>query len=147
MLVVSAMGADIDFGLSYVLGRNVHHHFTHGVGFVALYFTGVWLVARRTRHASQAAGLALWSSLSYLTHLGLDLLSKDPSPPSGLQFWWPLSDDFYISPVLVFDEVWRGSLARLFGLHNWMAVGREVLILGPVAGAAWWWRSRRPQLA
>jgi membrane-bound metal-dependent hydrolase YbcI (DUF457 family) len=141
--LVAACLADIDFGISYLLGRNVHHHFTHGIGFAAL-FAGVVFLASRALSRPLPARDALILGVSYLSHLGLDLFSTDTAPPYGLQLLWPFSDEFYISPILLFDDVWRGTLVKLFGLHNWLAVSREILIVGPPTAIVWlWWRRRQ----
>jgi hypothetical protein len=75
-----------------------------------------------------------------VTHLGLDLFSKDTSAPYGMELWWPFSEAFAIAPVTLFDDIWRGTLAKLLGLHNWLAVAREVLIVGPLVAISWWRR-------
>ena len=82
--------------------------------------------------------------MSYLSHVVLDVLSKDTAPPYGLELLWPISDRFHISPILVFDDIWRGTRSKLFGLHNWLAVGREVLVVGPpTALVLFWWKRRQ----
>lgn len=131
-MLLSALFADVDFGLSFLLGRNLHHHFTHSLGFAALYFLTCRLLVRRP--------LALWMGAAYTSHIALDLLALDTSPPFGMPILWPLSERYFISPVLVFSDIWRGSLWTLFGAHNWMAVGREVLTLAPLVALAWWLR-------
>jgi hypothetical protein len=35
-------------------------------------------------------------------------------------------------------------LAKLFGLHNWMAVGLEILVLLPIIALISRWRKRSP---
>jgi membrane-bound metal-dependent hydrolase YbcI (DUF457 family) len=142
--VVAACLPDIDFGIGFLLDRNVHHYFTHSVGFTLLFGGAIYIL-------SLAAGRdrpdfdALVLGGAYLSHVLLDLLSKDTAAPYGVQLLWPLSSEFKISPVLVFDDIWRGSLAKLFGLHNWLAVAREVAIVGPPASVAFFWRRRRRQ--
>ncbi len=140
--VVAASFPDIDFGISFFLGENVHHHFTHSLGFTLLFSAAAYLVARSA--SRERPGLdALVLGGCYLSHVLIDMLSKDTAPPYGLQLLWPLSDEFYIAPVLVFDDIWRGTLAKLFSVHNWLAVAREILILGvPTALAFAWWRRR-----
>jgi membrane-bound metal-dependent hydrolase YbcI (DUF457 family) len=141
--VAAASLPDIDFGISYLLGRNVHHHFTHGVGCAAL-FAAAALVVSRALARSRPGRDALILAVAYLSHLGLDLFSRDTAPPYGLQLLWPFTDAFYISPILLFDDVWRGTLAKLFGMHNWLAVSREILIVGPLTALVWvWWRRRQ----
>jgi membrane-bound metal-dependent hydrolase YbcI (DUF457 family) len=128
--ILAACVADIDFGVGFLVGRNVHHYFTHSVGFTLFFAGTVYLLAQAyTRDRPAFDTLVL--GVSYLSHILLDLLSKDTAAPYGLQLFWPLSDEFYIFPILVFDDIWRGTLAQLFGLHNWLAVAREILILGP----------------
>jgi inner membrane protein len=144
--VVTASLPDIDFGISYLVGRNLHHHFTHGIGSAAL-VSGAVFVASRALSRPHAVRNALILGASYLSHLGLDLFSTDTAPPYGLQLLWPFSDEFYISPVLLFDDVWRGTLAKLFGMHNWLAVLREVAVVGPPAAIVLWWWRRRPEAA
>jgi inner membrane protein len=141
--LIAASFADIDFGISFLIGRNVHHYFTHSLGF-ALLFTGTAFLLSRAFARERPAFDALVLVVSYLSHLLLDMLSKDTAPPYGLQLFWPLSGEFYISPVLVFDDIWRGTIAKLFGRHNWLAVVREILIVGPpTALALWLWKRRQ----
>ena len=142
--VIAASIADIDFGISFLIGRNVHHYFTHSIGFTLLFAGTVYLLARA--FARERPGFdALILGVSYLSHILIDMLSKDTAPPFGLQLFWPLSDEFYISPVLVFDDIWRGTVAKLFGLHNWLAVAREIFIVGPSSALGCWWWMRRQE--
>lgn len=140
--VVSACFADLDFGLGFLTGENYHHYFTHSLGFTTVFFAASYAVARfakRTRALHDAAILGV----AYLSHVLLDMLSKDTAAPYGVELFWPFADTFVISPVLVFDDIWRGTLAKLFGLHNWLAVAREVAIVGPLVLVMLWWRRRR----
>ena len=138
--VVAAGFADLDFGLNFLTGENYHHYFTHSIVFASLFAIGVYFFSRLRKRV--APGRDAWIlGLAYLTHLFLDLFSKDTSPPHGLELGWPLSDAFYIAPFTVFDDIWRGSLGQLLSLHNWLAVGREVLIVGTVV-LLFWWRRR-----
>jgi inner membrane protein len=144
LLLASAAAAclaDIDFAIGVLIGRNIHHYFTHSLGFTALFAVAVFLASRwlgRPRPARDAAVLGL----CYLSHVLLDMLSKDTRAPYGVELFWPFSGEFYISPVLVFDDIWRGTLAKLLGLHNWLAVLREVLLVGPPAALVLYWRRR-----
>jgi len=131
-VVVSALLPDVDFGLSVLAGRNLHHHFTHSLTCVALYFVlcRLWL----------PPGRANLLSVAYLSHVLLDLFSKDTSPPFGIPLFWPFSETHFISPVPLFSDVWRGTLQKLFGLHNWLSVSGEILVVGPLTALAWWLR-------
>jgi membrane-bound metal-dependent hydrolase YbcI (DUF457 family) len=140
--VIAACVPDIDFGISFLAGQNYHHYFTHSVGFNMIFAAASYGAARLWRRERPLRDAAILSS-AYLSHLLLDMLSKDTAAPFGIELFWPLSSDFYISPVLVFDDIWRGTLAKLFGLHNWLAVAREVAIVGPFVAGIWWWRTRK----
>ena len=94
-----------------------------------------------------APGRDAWIlGLAYLTHIFLDVFSKDTSAPYGLELWWPFSDTLTIAPYTVFDDIWRGNLEKLLSLHNWLAVAREVLVVGPVVLIFYyWWRPQGRQ--
>jgi membrane-bound metal-dependent hydrolase YbcI (DUF457 family) len=139
--VVASCLPDIDFAIGFLVGRNVHHYFTHSLGFAVLFAGAAYLLSRYRRGFH-----TLVLGASYLSHILLDLLSEDTAAPYGVQLLWPLSQEFYISPVLVFDDIWRGTLAKLLGLHNWLAVVREILIVGPMAALVLTWRRRRESL-
>jgi membrane-bound metal-dependent hydrolase YbcI (DUF457 family) len=142
--VGAALAPDLDFAVSPFAGRTYHHYFTHSLGFAALFWAAAFLVARFAGRAAPGRDAALLAT-AFLFHVLLDLLAMDPSPPFGIRLLWPLSSAFYASPVALFADIRRGSLAILFGLHNWWAAAREVLILGPVLALVWWWRGgRRP---
>lgn len=141
--VVAACFADLDFGLTFLTGQNYHHYFTHSLGFTIVFSVVALILLRRTHRGHPLRDAAILG-VAYLSHLALDLLSTDTSPPFGLELLWPFSGTFVTSPVWVFDDIWRGTLAKLFGLHNWIAVAREVAIVGPFVAAIYWWRRRRP---
>ena len=93
-----------------------------------------------TRTAWQFA-LAL--AAAHATHLLLDWLSTDRYPPEGIQLFWPFSDRFYISGLDLFPPVERRLLRPEALAINARAALWEVLIMGPVALAAWFVRRRR----
>jgi membrane-bound metal-dependent hydrolase YbcI (DUF457 family) len=137
--VAAACFADLDFGLNFLTGENYHHYFTHSLAFASLFTLAAYFFARLNKRA--APGRDAWIlGAAYVTHLGLDLFSKDTSAPYGMELWWPFSEAFAIAPVTLFDDIWRGTLAKLLGLHNWLAVAREVLIVGPLVAISWWRR-------
>lgn len=146
-LLVGSIGAaclaDADFGLGFLAGRNLHHYFTHSFAFTALFTAAVFVLLRAARRDRPGFD-TLVLGLSYLSHVLLDLLSKDTAAPYGLELLWPFSDRFVISPVLLFDDIWRGTWEKLFGIHNWLAVAREIAILGPPVAllVLWRWRMR-----
>ena len=141
--VVAACFADLDFGLNFLTGANYHHYFTHSVAFASLFTIGAYFFSRLSKRVAPGWD-ALILGLSYLTHILLDIFSKDTSAPYGLELWWPFSDVFTIAPFTVFDDIWRGTLPKLLSLHNWLAVAREVVIVGPVV-LLFWWRRRQSE--
>jgi membrane-bound metal-dependent hydrolase YbcI (DUF457 family) len=140
--VVAACFADLDFGLNFLTGENYHHYFTHSIVFSSLFTIGAYFFARLAHRPTPGRDAwILW--MAYLTHILLDLFSKDTSAPFGLELWWPFSGEFAIAPVTVFDDIWRGTLAKLLSLHNWLAVAREAAIVAPVTLLVWLRRRRQ----
>ncbi len=137
--VVAACFADLDFGLNFLTGNNYHHYFTHSFVFASLFTIGGYFFARLAKRVAPSRDVWILG-LAYLTHILLDLFSKDASAPYGLELLWPFSDAFYVAPFTVFDDIWRGTLQKLLALHNWLALAREVLIVGPVVLFVWWRR-------
>ncbi len=81
-----------------------------------------------------AAIAAAWAS-----HLLLDWLGSDTSPPIGIMALWPFSREHYQSSFYVFDAISRRYwLPEQFVWSNLKAALKEVLILGPVAGISYW---------
>jgi hypothetical protein len=130
------MAADLDL----LFGR--HSQFTHsigmaiGVGLVAL----AWL---RSRGRSGALALAAGICAAYASHILLDWLGQDATPPLGITALWPFDSAYYLSGANVFlgisREPWRPGAAW----HDAAAIVREVFLIGPFALAAWW-LGRRP---
>jgi hypothetical protein len=57
---------------------------------------------------------------------------------------WPFSSAFYYSGVDLFADISRRYwIPGEFIFKNAVSIAREVAILGPVAGLAWWTRRRR----
>ena len=87
--------------------------------------------------------MAVAVALSWLTHVGLDWLAADDTPPFGLMAFWPLNSNFYLSNAHIFDTISRRYWLDNFVTHNVWAVIKEVLILGPITFAAFRWRKHR----
>jgi hypothetical protein len=126
----------------------VHRAITHSVGatvlisIIATAVTG-WVTGTRNYTFGLLCGLA-WGS-----HLVLDWLGADPTPPRGIRALWPISDRWFVSDVDLFRGTERRQLLTVSSvIYNLQAVGREVAILGPVTLAlAMWRRGRRPRRA
>jgi membrane-bound metal-dependent hydrolase YbcI (DUF457 family) len=79
--------------------------------------------------------------LAFASHLLLDWLAVDPTPPHGIQLLWPFSSDWYISGLDIFRGTARRNLftARTTWI-NATAIAQELAILGPIAWVAWRFR-------
>jgi membrane-bound metal-dependent hydrolase YbcI (DUF457 family) len=116
-----------------------HRGYTHSLGAVAAVGVISWLLLQR--HTSSASTAVI--TAAYGSHLLLDWLGKDSADPAGLMLLWPLSSRFYISGFDAFSEVSRRYWnVDEFIVGNFRAVGWELLILTPVAIAAWLVRKR-----
>ncbi len=75
---------------------------------------------------------------AYASHLLLDWLQADPTPPLGIQVLWPWSSTWFISGWEVFRGTERRHIfERATIQRNILAVVQEMVILGAVAAAAW----------
>jgi len=117
-----------------------HSTYTHSIGAVTLVALMAWGVNRRRDVRLALACAAAWGS-----HLVLDWLGADSTPPLGIMALWPFTREFYQSPSPVFMAISRRYWLPEFYAYNARAVLREILILGPAAWLAWTWTSRRRQ--
>lgn len=107
----------------------------HGVGFAAIAWLSAWVLTRRARTAA-AFGLA------YGSHVLLDWLGTDTTPPIGLMALWPFSREYYESPFHIFMAVSRRYWLSEFWTYNFRVLVRELLILGPAVLATGLLRGR-----
>ncbi len=127
MLPFAALGMLPDVDLLF----GVHSMYTHSLGAVALILCVARLVTGRWRWAVAA-------SLAYGSHLLLDWLGHDTTPPIGIMALWPLTSGYYQSDLHLFLPISRRYWIAGFVAHNLTAVAREVLWLGPTAFLAYW---------
>jgi len=131
-LLLAAVGLVPD--LDFVLGA--HSTYTHSVGAVVAVGVVAWLAAGRRLKWALAAGAA------YGSHILLDWLGNDTTPPIGIMALWPFSDGFFQSDLHVFMAISRRYWLANFWSHNLTAVAWELALLGPPTLIVWWWRSR-----
>jgi membrane-bound metal-dependent hydrolase YbcI (DUF457 family) len=102
---------------------------SHGLGAALLVSVVVWLARRPSRELRLAAACGF----AYASHILLDWLGTDTSPPIGIMALWPVSRQYLDSGLNVFMAVsrryWR---PELFWRQNFLALLRELLILVPV---------------
>ncbi len=142
---------DLIFG-SFVGNPNRYHHlWTHSLAFCIvtgiLCGCGYWLLRRRNGFI--VGGIIFLVTLS---HIVLDYFTKDTNSVKGIQLLWPLSKNFYISPLLIFWEIHKSStnstfIQSLLCWHNLWAIFIEIAILGPIQILLWIkYRMRKVQL-
>ena len=130
--------ADLDFIFGWVSGNpnQYHHRWTHSLFFIlsiAIIVCAGLRLMRRPHYFKR--GIYVGAVLG--SHIVLDFFTRDRSFPYGVQLFWPVSNEFIISPVTVFHDVSKASsstdfIPSLFCHHNLMTVLLEILILSPV---------------
>jgi len=134
---------DIDLIFGYFVGNpnRYHHLWTHGLAFciMAGFLSGCvyWLLTRRNGFIIGWIIFLVTSS-----HIVLDYFTKDTNTVKGIQLLWPLSKNFYISPLLIFWEIHKSStnstfIQSLLCWHNLWAILIEIAILGPIQILLW----------
>lgn len=135
--VAAAVLPDADLLLNLLVGPGHHRAESHSLGMAALVGLLAAAAARWARR-SDAFRLGALAGLSWLSHVGLDWLGRDTHPPIGLMALWPLSRDWYASPVPLFLDIGR-TLEWETLRSNALAATWECLVLLPVL-----WLAARP---
>jgi hypothetical protein len=113
-----------------------HRTATHSVAAVAAVALVMIVVGSVTGKVTVRVALACIAA--YASHLLLDWLQADPTPPFGIQLLWPLSSTWFISGWEIFRGTERRHLLEAATINrNIAAVVQEIVILAPVAAAAW----------
>lgn len=122
-----------------------HHQAAHSLAAGGLIALLTIMVARWLNLEARRWGF--WAGSVYESHVVLDLLVDDSTPPRGEQLLWPFSSDYVIAPITplprfdYFDPI-EGILRSLFSSHNFLAITQEILLLSPIACVAWYWAHR-----
>jgi inner membrane protein len=120
-----------------------HRTVTHSIGAVILVTIIATLVTGQVTRRSRARIVAVCAA-AYASHLVLDWLSVDPTPPYGIQALWPFSDRFFISGWNLFPATARtGVFTVPTMLVNLNAAVQEIAILGPIVVLLWLVRTGR----
>jgi inner membrane protein len=130
LVVGAALAPDVDLLFRLVDGRNHHDHETHSIGFalgaaVLAALIAIVMEWRRPLALGAAAGAG------WLSHLLLDYLNVDTSPPIGLMAFWPLSHTFYKFPWPLFLDIGR-TLNWATVRHDALAAAWEAAVLAPI---------------
>jgi membrane-bound metal-dependent hydrolase YbcI (DUF457 family) len=129
-LVFAILGVlpDLDLLLP-IEHRTVSHSLT------AAFVVGLTAATLTTR-----GRIGLAAGAAYATHVLLDWLGSDTTPPIGVMALWPFSHAYYESRLHLFHAVSRRFPTREFWVQNTRALMRELLVLAPPAGLACWRR-------
>ena len=149
--VVIAILPDFDVVPGLLLGdpRMFHQKGTHSITAAVVVGLLVGGVARRWK--LNGLGWGIWGGGLYLSHLLLDLLVEDPSPPFGILLFWPFSEAYFVSPITPFGGfhyydpaigMWRTMLS----FDNLVLMLHEIVFIAPFAGLAWYVGNYRSQL-
>ena len=135
----AALSPDLDFVPGLLAGdpSRFHHALTHSLGAAMMVAALAALIARHER--------GRWSLVvgtAYLSHLLLDYLTVDDSPPNGIPALWPLGDAVFLSPIALLPPVLHSD-GNAISLHNVLVALRELALLGPLVLFAGLWRRRR----
>jgi membrane-bound metal-dependent hydrolase YbcI (DUF457 family) len=132
LFTTAAIAPDLDLLFS------THSTYTHSVGAILL-VSLLTLACVGERHWRIALAVAAaWGS-----HVLLDWLGSDTSPPIGIMALWPFDSGYYQSSLSLFDAISRRYwLPEQFIIGNLRAALKELLILGPLALAAHALRTR-----
>ena len=132
----AGMAADLD------LLVGVHSGASHGIGAALILGLVTWVILRRADARGRAIA-ACATATAYASHTLLDWLGTDSSPPIGIMALWPFSHEYFESPWHVFMAISRRYWLPEFWRFNLLALGRELLILVPLALIVFAVRRRR----
>ena len=145
--VVLGNAPDFDFLPGLLLGHPgaFHRGVTHTVAAAIAVAAITWLVVWLRGNAALGYRAAVFAGAAYGSHLLLDFLTVDVVPPHGAQFLWPLSQEYYLSPVTVLHEIIidpsgrAAFLASIFTAHTagvWLSeLGLLVCVVAAIHGA------------
>jgi membrane-bound metal-dependent hydrolase YbcI (DUF457 family) len=113
-----------------------HRTATHSLAAVA--FVGVLMIIAASVTGKVTTKIALTYMAAYASHLLLDWLQADPTPPFGLQLLWPFSSAWFISGWSVFRATDRRHVLEVATMkRNAVAMLQELAIMAPVLAALW----------
>ncbi|MBN1893398.1 metal-dependent hydrolase [bacterium] len=130
---------DLLFGLFTNQVNTYHRQWTHSIGFVVMCGMFVLLWTNRRLKGRFQWRPALFCAVLVFSHLILDILARDGSPPYGIPLAWPFDGRYVYSPVVIFPALVKSQESRhflgsVFSAHNAWSVLVEILLLGPILG-------------
>ncbi len=142
--VILANAPDVDYLFGLFAGRfnAFHQTVTHTGVWVAALALALWLLARGRRRTKPGWSFPFLLALLG-SHLLLDWLTADYSPPAGLTIGWPWSDRIWHASVSLFPAPAKSGWASLASWHNLRVLAWEAALTLPLPALAWLIQSRR----
>jgi len=142
------LGALADIDLLF----HAHSTYTHSLGAALLagIVTFAWSGAGANSVGSVSnAGAGRWARASmalacgaaYGSHVLLDWLGTDTTPPLGITALWPFSSAFYYSGIDLFPAVDRRYWLPGFWMRDLNAIAWELVVLLPITALVLWLRA------
>ena len=149
-VLLAANAPDLDFIPGLLIGDpgKFHHGISHSIGFsfcLAVCFSVLLYFLKREKNGRNFA-ICFFICFS---HIFLDYLTIDTSPPYGAPLFWPLSYTYYHAPFPILPDIQRVStsntdfITSLVSLHNLWAVSVEILILLPILLLLFAWKRKK----
>jgi membrane-bound metal-dependent hydrolase YbcI (DUF457 family) len=132
--VFAGLGVVPDADLLVPGTHRIYSHSIAAAGLVGL-LALISLTAAGTRaaHRGDRVTLAFAAAAAYGSHVLLDWMGNDGSPPLGICALWPFSNAFYESDLHLFPPVERRYWLPIFWSRNALALSRELLVMLPLA--------------
>ncbi len=140
LVIVAANLADFDLLAGLLIGDVEAFHRTGSHSILGtLVLASIFIAFLRIRRRTTAMRLHVMILLALTSQIFIDWISYDDSIPQGIPLLWPWSLEHFMSETQLFLHVRRDNLLTMpVMFHNLKAASREILILGPIAFAAWW---------
>ena len=139
LLVVVANLPDLDFLPGFFVGdpnRYHHQYLSHSLGF-AVFVGAIFGLYFFVKHKRRFwPGFLIFGGVCF-SHMVLDFFTTDTGEPFGLPIFWPLTHDYFYSPISIFMSVNKGGsnvefIESLFVLSNLWVVLWEIAVGLPI---------------
>ncbi len=143
VMAVLSCAPDVDLLAALLVpgGGRWHHAATHSLAFAAAVSVCFFLFGMIQDRRGQGWPWPALGGFLVLTHVGVDLITLDMTPPIGIRLFWPFSMAWVAVPFHLFDRVPRSPLgwplARTWAL---LALQEAAILAGPLAVALAWRR-------
>lgn len=135
--IILANAPDVDFLFGVFSGNLNRYHqvATHSLGWILAAALLIWIYGALA--LKNHPGLAFWFVFLLLaSHLVIDIVTVDTSPPFGIMMAWPFSDQYWHSPLSIFPAPTKKTFSDICSIHNLKNAGWEFVITLPFVAAA-----------